>query len=124
MPSPFRVEHRDTIVGWFLFHGTDASMGMIVGGFEPGPGYPALAPLFRELTAALSHGVGTPPPHSLFAQRDALALRLVREDGVRIETSWIMIYDYPADQDFFFEANLARWEEVGVYFGNAESGRA
>jgi hypothetical protein len=124
MPSPFRLEHRDTIVGWFLFQGTDASMGMIVGGFEPGPGYPAVAPLFRQLTEALSHGAGAPPPHTLFAQRDALALRLVRDDGVNIATSWMMIYDYPADQDFFFEANVARWEDVDEYFGTQGHGRA
>jgi hypothetical protein len=82
----------------------DEGMAIVVGPFTPSPGYSAVEPFFRKLSDAME---ARSVPAELYAERDALSLRVVGPDDVVVPTEFVTVHD--------FGKELGRELEVKLY---------
>jgi hypothetical protein len=105
----FRLMAGDQEVGCSALDHLDSGMAVVTGDFTPAPGYATVASLFRRMADAME---AKEDMAELFAERDALNLRLVGPNDVSVPTDFVMVYDYGNDIDREIHVKLA---DVGVW---------
>ena len=117
----YQVMHRAQPIGSSRLEGSDRSMAMAFGAFEPLPAYEAVRAIFRLFTEALpdgrrgANGADEEKLATYERARDALHLTLQTADGRLIPTTWIHIVDWD-DLGREVEAHIpdtAFWQERG-----------
>lgn len=98
----FLVFSGEKVIGSSDLAGQDPSMGVALGRFAPGEGYPDVAHVFRTWARATAPQLeGRPPDEDLLAayyrQRDALSLSVRTSSGEVVHTEWIHVTDYSDD---------------------------
>ena len=95
------VKLHGVVIGWSHLEHIEPDVGRARGQFRPGLGYDLVQPVFRLFTEAVGSATGTTRDEAKLARyhqsRDALALELVDESGLRIPTSTIHIADRAID---------------------------
>jgi hypothetical protein len=95
------VKLHGVVIGWSDLEQIEPELGRARGEFRAGVGYDLVQPVFRLFTEAVPCEVQARRDEIKLARyyqsRDALALELVDESGLRILTSTIHIVDYAID---------------------------
>lgn len=75
----------------------DEGMSVYMGLFVPLPAYDVFRPLFQSYLDCDTKGIAKDPQLDAFFQKlESLCLSIQKEDGMKIPTSWIQIFDYSA----------------------------
>ncbi len=94
----YRIRLNDITIGWTELENGDQAGGLAYGRFRPGDGYELVQPIMQLHAEAVPERAGPTLDGEKLARflaaADALPLQLVDDEGARIPTSLIRIFDY------------------------------
>lgn len=99
----FRLMLGDLELGTSPLDSVDTGMAIATGTFVPSSGYTKVARIFRRITDGCEARSVSP---ALWAERDALDLKVVGPDDVVLPTEFVTVYDFGDELDRELEAKL------------------
>lgn len=93
----YQVYVGEQHIGQTDFEMKDVGMSVYMGLFAPLPAYELFRAFFQSYLDYNTKGVSESPELAVFFQKlESLGLSIQRDDGIKIPTSWIQIFDYSA----------------------------
>jgi hypothetical protein len=108
----FFVTRGRVHLGEFRHENTDGGMGVVTGRLQPSDAYEEMQPFFRWLSGRLHRKQALGDAD--WRQRNDLDLALVASDGSRIQTAWMMVWDF--GDEITLEAQVSDRSALAKHF--------